>query len=170
GHLNVFIDGTWLLHQCGAGASLANATDQPSNRFALDFARLNAALVRHVCSSGGGCDGTGDAYLSTSIFALPPGFEEWPDRFEDITDEQIERTKRAVRLREDFVARAETAGYRTDTVYRPPIRDYIIRKLADMTYHEKQVDTSVVALLVRAAITRPGDYHAVITGDSDILP
>ena len=32
------------------------------------------------------------------------------------------------------------------------------------------MDTSVVALLVLYAITRPGDYHCVITGDSDILP
>jgi hypothetical protein len=37
-------------------------------------------------------------------------------------------------------------------------------------YQEKQVDTTVVALLVRSAITRPNDYHTVITGDSDILP
>lgn len=35
---------------------------------------------------------------------------------------------------------------------------------------EKQVDTSVVALLVRSAITRGEDYHALVTGDVDTLP
>jgi hypothetical protein len=28
--LNVFVDGTWLLAQCGAGGSMANSTDQPN--------------------------------------------------------------------------------------------------------------------------------------------
>lgn len=170
GLLNVFVDGTWLLHQCGAGASLSNATDQPNSRFLLDFTKLNTALLGHVRQSGGTCDGIGECYISTSIFALPPDFDDWPNQFEDITSEQIEKTRRAVTLREDFVAKAVAAGYRTDAVYRPPIKDYIIRKLAEKTYREKQVDTSVVALLVRSAITKTGDYHTVIAGDIDILP
>ncbi len=103
------------------------------------------------------------------------------------TDQQISRTgpigsrtsprnksrrhEYAVKRREDLVAEAVKAGYRTDAVYRPPIRDYIIRKLADGKYQEKQVDTSVVAFLVRSAIARAEDHHVVITGDScDILP
>ncbi len=32
------------------------------------------------------------------------------------------------------------------------------------------MDAAVVALLVRAAITKPGDYHVLIAGDSDLLP
>jgi hypothetical protein len=91
----------------------------------------------------------------------------WVD---DISSDQIEKVQYAVRRREELVARAVSAGYLTDAVYRPQIRDYIIRKLADGRYQEKQVDTSVVALLVRSAITRQDDYHAVVTGDSDILP
>lgn len=168
--LNIFIDGTWLLHQCAAGGSLANATDDPSHRFALDFSKLKVALVDHVRSAGAACDGVSEAYISTSIFALPVDFADWPNRFEDITSEQVEKTRYAVKRREDLVAKAAKAGYRTDAVYRPPIRDYIIRKLADGKYQEKQVDTSVVALLVRSAITRADDHHVVISGDSDILP
>ena len=168
--LNIFIDGTWLLHQCGAGGSLANATDDPTHRFGLDFGKLNAALVEHVKEAGAACDGVRDAYISTSIFGLPADFTDWPNRFEDVTAEQVEKTQYAVKRREDLVAEAVKAGYRTDAVYRPPIRDYIIRKLADGKYQEKQVDTSVVALLVRSAITRAEDHHVVITGDSDILP
>ena len=168
--LNVFIDGTWLLHQCGAGGSLANATSDPEHRFSIDFSKLNAALIEHVRATGAPCDGIGEAYLSTSIFALPKDFDDWPNRFDDITSEQIEKTRYQVKRREDLVASAQKAGYLTDAVYKPPIRDYIIRKLAEKSYQEKQVDTSVVALLVRSAITRDNDHHAVITGDSDILP
>lgn len=51
-----------------------------------------------------------------------------------------------------------------------PIREHIIRRLKERKYQEKQVDASVVALLVRSAITRGDDYHLVITGDADILP
>ncbi len=170
GRLNIFIDGTWLLYQCGPGGSLANATDDPDHRFPLDFSKLNAALVEHVRGTGADCDGVGECYISTSIFSLPSDFDDWPNRFEDVTSEQVEKARYAVKRREEFVARAVKANYLTDAVYRPPIKDYIIRKLADKTYQEKQVDTSVVALLVRSAITKQADYHAVITGDSDILP
>lgn len=170
GQLNIFIDGTWLLYQCGAGAGLANATDQPASRFLLDFGKLNSALLRHVRDTGRVCSDIGECYVSTSIFELPPGFDDWPNQFEDVTAEQIEKTQRAVRLREELVASAVAAGYRTDAVYRPPIKDYIIRKLAERRYQEKQVDTSVVALLVRSAITKTSDFHSVVTGDADILP
>ncbi|HVW06380.1 MAG TPA: hypothetical protein VHB78_15350 [Vicinamibacterales bacterium] len=170
GRLNVFVDGTWLLHQCSAGGSLANATDDPDHRFVLDFGKLNSALVDHVRSAGSECDGIGDAYISTSIFHLPADFAEWPQRFDDVSSEQIEKVQYAVKRREDLVALAERAGYLTDAVYRPPIRNYIIRRLSEGKYQEKQVDTSVVALLVKSAITRGDDHHAVITGDSDILP
>ena len=168
--LNIFIDGTWLLTQCGAGKAMANATDRPDSRFDLDFGKLNKALLQHAEKHGGNCDEIGDAFISTSIFTLPDDFDDWPDRFDDITTDQIEKTRRAVTARERFVTSAQSAGYKTDAVFRPVIRDYIIRRLAERRYQEKQVDTSVVALLVRYAITKPGDYHCVITGDSDILP
>ena len=168
--LNIFIDGTWLLVQCAAGQSLANATEHPDQRFPLDFAKLNGELIRHVAANGGACDRTGETCIATSIFALPDDFDDWPNRFEDITADHIERTKRAVFAREAFVADAVKAGYSTEAVFRPKIRDYILRRLEEKRYQEKQVDTSVVALLVRSAITRPGDYHALITGDADILP
>jgi hypothetical protein len=168
--LNVFIDGTWLLYQCGAGQSLANATDQPASRFPLDFGKLTAELLAHARRNGGNCDRVGEAFIATSIFHLPPEFDDWPNRFDDITSEQIERTRRAVQTREDFIRSASDAGFSVDAVFRPPIRDYIIRRLGENRYQEKQVDTSVVALLVRSAITKKGDFHAVITGDSDILP
>jgi len=170
GKLNIFIDGTWLMHQCGPHGSLANATTDPEHRFALDFRKLNTALVEHVKASGAMCDEVAEAYIATSVFALPDDFDDWPNRYEDITPEQIEKTRYNVKRREEFVAKALQAGYSSDAVFRPPIRDYIIRKLAEGTYQEKQVDTSVVALLVRSAITRSGDYHTVITGDSDMLP
>lgn len=168
--LNIFIDGTWLLHQCAANGSMANATDHPDRRFPFDFPKLNHALVAHVKAHGGDCDGVGDCYLSTSIFALPANFDDWPTQYLDITVAQIERTRRAVTAREAFAAQALAAGYKPDAIYYPTIRDHIIRRLAEGRYQEKQVDTSVVALLVRAAITKPDDFHTVITGDSDILP
>jgi uncharacterized LabA/DUF88 family protein len=168
--LNVFIDGTWLLVQCAAGQSLANATDRPDERFPLDFSKLNNELVRHVSENAMPCEGIGEAFISTSVFLLPEDFEEWPTRFEDVTTAQIEKTRRSVYAREAFVADAMKAGFGDEAVFRPPIRDYILRKLEAKRYQEKQVDTSVVALLVRAAITKPGDFHALVTGDSDILP
>jgi hypothetical protein len=168
--VNVFIDGTWLLVQCAAGGSLANATEHPDRRFPLDFSKLNACLLGHVNKYAANCSAVGDAYIATSIFSLPADFNDWPNQYLDITAEQIEKTHRNTTARERFVETAIAGGYLADAVFRPPIRDYIIRKLADRRYQEKQVDTAVVALLVRSAITKPDDYHVVVTGDSDILP
>jgi hypothetical protein len=168
--LNIFIDGTWLLVQCAAGGSMANATDHPDRRFPLDFEKLNQALLQHVRDVDPGCNAVGESYISTSIFALPQDFDNWPNQYDDVTAESVEKVRRAVAARDAFIGQAEAAGYRLDAVYRPPIRDYIIRRLAERKYQEKQVDTSVVALLVRSAITRGNDYHALITGDADILP
>ena len=168
--LNIFIDGTWLLVQCAPDGSMANATDRPTHRFPLDFNRLNQALLGHVNAHGAECDGIGEAQLSTSIFALPEDFDGWTNQYDNILPAHIERVRRAVGAREAFVAQAEAAGYRTDAVYRPAIREHMIRRLIEGKYQEKQVDASVVALLVRSAITHGDDYHVVITGDADILP
>jgi hypothetical protein len=50
------------------------------------------------------------------------------------------------------------------------MKGWILEKLRSKRYQEKQVDATVVALLVRSAITRPEDVHVVITGDADVLP
>ncbi len=169
-NLNVFIDGTWLFYQCGGGQCLPNATASPNSRFRLDFTKLNDALLAHVRGAGGQVDGVNELYVATSIFSLPDDFDDWPNQYDDVTPDHIDRTRRGVHAREEFVSWATEAGYRTDAVFRPPIRNYIIRRLSESRYQEKQVDTAVVALLVRAAIVREGDFHVLITGDSDTLP
>lgn len=168
--LNVFIDGTWLFNQVAPEASLANATAQPKSRFVLDFAKLNKALLRHVSAGGKACDDVGELVISTSIFTLPPDLDEWPRRYTGITPPDVEKMKRNVFAREQLVREAVDGGYSKIGVYRPPLREWILRKVMKREYQEKQVDTTVVALLVRSAITRPADFHTVITGDSDILP
>lgn len=50
------------------------------------------------------------------------------------------------------------------------MKGWILKRLREETYQEKQVDPTVVALLVRSAITQPDDFHVVITGDADMLP
>jgi hypothetical protein len=168
--LNIFIDGTWLLNQLGGGRSLANATDHPESRFFLDFSKLNSALLRHLSANGHTCDALGELEISTSVFSLPTDFDSWPRRYSGITMDNIDKTKRAVYAREQLIREAVDGGYAETAVYRPPIREWILRKLVKGEYQEKQVDTTVVALLVRSAVTRPNDFHTVVTGDSDILP
>lgn len=168
--LHIFIDGTWLFNQCGSDRCLANATDAPNRSFDLDFERLTAALIAHAKTSGADCSGPGDRYLVTSIFSLPDDFDDWPNRCQGINTDNIERTKRAVHARNTFAQKALTAGFSSDGVLRPKIREHIVRKLAAREYQEKQVDTTVVALLVRSAFEYPDDIHVIITGDSDMLP
>jgi hypothetical protein len=69
-----------------------------------------------------------------------------------------------------FVQAASNSGYSELAIFRPEIKSWIIPKLDEGSYQEKQVDTTVVALLVKSAITQPEDYQAVVTGDADMIP
>ncbi len=168
--LNVFIDGSWLFKACGPERVLANRTEWPSQAFPLSFAKLDAALLAHIGGVQPHCNALGDRYLSTSIFTLPDDFDSWPDQFDQFTVDNVETTRKAVAAREAFARAATSAGYLADAIYRPRLKGYMLEKLIAKRYQEKQVDASVVALLVRSAITKPHDCHVVITGDADVLP
>lgn len=168
--LNVFIDGSWLYKASGPGYILASKTENPEQGVRIDFDRLDMVLLDHARGHDPTCTELGERYLSTSVFTLPPDFDSWPQRYPAIQTAHVEQTKRGVYARNRFVESARVAGYSDVGVYRPPIKHWILEKLISGRYHEKQVDTTVVALLVRAAILKPDDYHCVVTGDSDILP
>lgn len=168
--LNVFIDGSWLFKACAPEKALAARTEWTEKTFPLDFRKLDSALLAHAQSASPVCDTMGDRYISTSIFVLPDDFDEWPNEFPDLTADDIARTRSGVLARQRFVDGALAVGYSGDAVYRPRMKGWILEKLRAKRYQEKQVDATVVALLVRSAITRPHDVHAVITGDADVLP
>jgi hypothetical protein len=168
--LNIFIDGSWLFKACGAEKALAATTEWPEQAFRLSFAKLNAALLGHAAAHVPKCDSLGERYLSTSIFSLPDNFDEWPNEFDNVTDQDVAITKKGVAAREAFAKGALEHGYSPDAIYHPRMKGWMIEKLRNRQFQEKQVDATVVALLVRAAITSPNDVHAVITGDADVLP
>ncbi len=136
--VHIIVDGTWLLIQAAAGQSLSN-TENPNGRFHLDFRKLNTALLQHVQKNGGSCDRIGNTYIACSIFQLPADFDDWPNQYLDLTSDNIEKTKRSVFARDAFVRDALAVGYSSDVVFRPPIKDYIVRKLASRSYQEKQI-------------------------------
>lgn len=163
--LNTFIDGSWLFKACAPEKALAGRMERPERIFPLDFAKLDRALAAHA-----GCGSMGERYISTSIFSLPDDFDDWPTQFPDVTRDDIDRTRMGVNARQRFIDGALAAGYLDRAIYRPKIKGWILERLRMGRYQEKQVDATVVALLVRSAITRPNDVHAVITGDADVLP
>jgi uncharacterized LabA/DUF88 family protein len=168
--LNIFIDGSWLFKACAPEKVIAARTEWPDKTFGVDFARLNSALLQHAKAAAPGCESLGDRYLATSVFTLPENFDEWPNEYEGVTADQVAITRKGVFARQKFVEAAQAAGYSDAAVYRPKLKGYMLEKLRNRRYQEKQVDASVVALLVRSAITKPDDYHVVITGDADMLP
>ncbi len=169
--INVFIDGSWLFKVAASGHVLAANTERPDTSVRLDFARLDQSLLRHVRACGATCDGLGVRYLATSIFNLPDDLDNWPALDNNIRPKHLEQFRRTIHARNQFVEAALKSGYSNSAVLRPALRPWILQKLIiEKAYHEKQVDTTVVALLVRFAITQPDDYHCLITGDADILP
>jgi len=168
--LNVFIDGSWLFKACAPERALAFQTEWPLKTFPLDFSKLDQVLLAHAKATESTCLDLGDRYIATSIFSLPDDFDEWPSEYHDITSDDIARTRSGVIARERFVTLAVEAGYSEAAIFRPRIKGWILEKLRTKRYQEKQVDATVVALLVRSAIVSPDDVHVVITGDADILP
>jgi hypothetical protein len=168
--LNIFIDGSWLFKACAAEKALAGRTERPTKSFPLDFGKLDSALLAHAHSTRPPCDTLGERYISTSIFSLPDDFDDWPIDFPDVTTEDISRTRSGINARQHFLDGALAVGYSDIAVYHPKMKGWILEKLRSKRYQEKQVDATVVALLVRSAITHPDDVHGVITGDADVLP
>lgn len=167
--LNIFIDGTWLFRVCQPDGVLSNRTEYNTQSFKLNFDKLTTSLIQHLVRLGKDVQ-IGDRYLSTSIFSLPADLNDWPNQNPDVTSTDIERLTRGAQAREFMVQNAIAAGFSDLAIYRPSLRPFMIEKLKNRTYQEKQVDATVIALLVRSAITQPEDFHAFITGDSDILP
>ena len=168
--LNVFVDGSWLFKACGPETALAAATEWPERAFRLDFSRLDQALLGYAGEASPSCVALGERFISTSIFALPEDFDDWPAEYGSFTEDDIARTRRGVDARQHFVDGALAAGYSSRAVYHPRMKGWMLERLRTGQFQEKQVDATVVALLVRSAITCPDDVHVVITGDADVLP
>lgn len=167
--VNIFIDGSWLFSQCGPNKCLPNATEDPNQRFPIDFKKLNQVLLDHINRIDKNCIELGDSFFVTSIFSLPIDLDEWVEKFGFSVDD-IKRIKKSTFAREAFAQTAIIGGYLDQAIFRPLLRNFMLKGVIKGNFQEKQVDTSVVSLLVRAGITQPGNYHVVITGDSDILP
>ncbi len=167
--LNIFIDGTWLFRVCQQDGVLSNRTEYDTQSFKLNFERLSNSLLNYLKSKGKDIE-LGERYLSTSIFELPTDLNNWVNENPDVTTNDIERVTKGVQAREYMVQNAISAGYSESAVYRPKLRPFMIEKLKNKTYQEKEVDATVIALLVRRAITQGENFHAFITGDSDVLP
>lgn len=168
--LHIFIDGTWLFRVCQPEGTLASKTENSDRGFSLNFDKLNIVLLDHVKQSDPKCTSLGDLYFITSIFDIPGNVDNWPSENPDITPDDVERVKRGAHARSNVAQNAIRAGYKKDAIFKPKLKHYMIGRIKNGTFQEKQVDASVVALLVRSAITKPSDYHLLITGDSDIIP
>src|SRR5262249_45382080 len=102
---------------------------------------------RFIAGEGQATDKAARVELRSMVYLpmLRKEFGKHVSNPEHIVDTMTSSVRRAVAARDAFVTQAQAAGYRMDAVYRPPIRDYIIRRLADRKYQEKQVDTSIVS-------------------------
>ncbi len=169
--LNVYVDGPWLFKVCAPGGVLAAHMEYENQAVPLDFTRLDMILLDHAMAHDPDCTELGERYLCMSIFTLPPDFDTWPTRHSGVQYEHIERTKRLIFARSRFIKSATDAGYTHYNPGRQMLEPWILRLLVDdqKTYHEKEVDGTIIALLVEAATEVPADQHCVITGDADFL-
>lgn|SRR5690606_3304704 len=168
--LNIFVDGSWLFKACGRERALSNRLEYSDSVFRLDFKKLSDELLQYANKHDSDCTEFGERIFSTSIFSLPDDLDHWPEEHEDITKDDVERVRSTVAVRERFAQSALDAGFSDEAIFHPRLKGWMLEKLRIGRYQEKQVDATVVALLVRSAIENGNDYHAIITGDADILP
>lgn len=168
--LNVFVDGSWLFKACAPERALAFRLEYPDRAFQLDFSKLTSSLLEHANCAVGECAELGEMFFSTSIFSLPEDLDEWPNERDDVSSADIENLRKSTIAREKFSEKAIQAGFSEKAIFRPRLKGWMIERLREHRFQEKQVDATIVALLVKSAITNPSDVHAIITGDADILP
>lgn len=168
--LHIFVDGSWLFKACAPERALANKLEYNDRAFRLDFQKLQDCLLHHIREKDPRCDEFGQRIFASSIFEIPDSVDNWAEEHDDVYPNDIENIRHSVSARQKFADSALESGFSDDALFRPRLRPWMLEKLRTRRYQEKQVDAAVVALLVRSAITNGNDYHAIITGDADILP
>lgn len=163
--LNIFVDGSWLFKVCKGGAALSKGTASPTYPFPFDF---SAFIV--IAETGNNDIERGKLVFCTSIFELPDDFDDWSNQNPEILPEKVELTKRVVHAKEVFSNKAKSAGFTDEAEFHVKMKPWIMAALDNDSYQEKQVDTTLVALLVKSAFDNPDDYHAIVSGDADMLP
>lgn len=169
--LNIFVDGSWLFKVCKAGSALSKGTANSAYPFPFDFSGFVAALVEHVKKETTITNiQSGKLVFCTSIFDLPSDFDEWPQHNPAILPGKVELTKRVVHAKSEFCKKANSAGFSDEAEFHVKMKPWIMAALDTDSYQEKQVDTTLVALLVKSAFDSPNDFHAIVSGDADMLP
>ncbi|MBR2491193.1 MAG: hypothetical protein IKB65_06895 [Ruminiclostridium sp.] len=177
--LNIYIDGTWLFKVVD-GSVFDRFLVYP-RYFSIDFKKSNDLMLKHVSKYHPECTELGNCYFVTSLFNAPADFDSWVgkqitnpygDQSITVTQRNIDLTKQNIATREGFANAAIAAGYDANCIFHIDLQEWMLLNLIhpELRYQEKQVDTTVVALLVRDAIEHPDDCFALVAGDSDILP
>lgn len=177
--LHIYIDGTWLFKVFNG--SVFNRFIYSSRYFTIDFNRFNALLLKHIGKERPECTEIGNCYFVTSLFDLPNDFDTWVNKnianpyggqSVTISQDNINITKRNIAKRKEFSDAAIASGYDPNCIFHVQLQEWMLLNMLhpELRYQEKQVDTTVVALLVRDAIEHPDDCFALVAGDADILP
>lgn len=175
--LHVFIDGSWL-YKVVKGQVFDRFVESPDT-FEIDFIKLNSLLLNHVRKYRVNCNEIGECHFVTSIFKLPPDFDAWVGKKIQLNQSSmivqqsnINETRRNVKSREDFAHSALEAGYDPKDILRVGFQEWMLLCLIDkqLRYQEKQVDTTLVALLMKSVFQNKDDCFALVAGDADILP
>jgi len=167
--LHIFIDGSWLFRICQPDGILASRTERSGYGFDINFAKLSKVLLQHVRHYDRDCAKVGEKYYVTTILIIPENIDNLVEDDSDTTINVVERIKRTSISRSSVAENAVKAGYSTDGIFRPILSRFMFEKFTDGVFQEKQVNAALVALLVKSVFTNPGDYHLLMTGDTDII-
>ncbi len=181
--LNIFIDGSWLFKVQNGVLKSKRIRSQGAKPVFIDFSKLSNLILKHVQANGFPyCKEFGERHCCISVLTLPGNLDTWEGKKISelnrhlknnnyvVNKSDLDKVKKNCFVRDNFARSAVSAGFEANSIIRPELKPWMIENLSKGRFQEKQVDTTVVALLVKSAITKQGDVHAIIAGDADILP
>jgi len=181
--LNIFIDGSWLFKVQNGVLKSKRIKSERNKPVFIDFTKLSNLILTHVQKSGFSyCKQYDERHCCISVLTPPSNIDSWEgkkicelNRYQRnnnyiLKKADLEKVKKNCYVRDNFARSAITAGFEANSIIRPDLKPWMIENLSKGRFQEKQVDTTVVALLVRSAITKGDDIHAIVAGDADILP
>lgn len=81
-----------------------------------------------------------EIYFLNQYFDLPENLDDWPNEHEDVSVADVDNVKHSTGARERFATHAIQAGYSEKAIFRPRLRGWMLAKLRERRFQEKQVD------------------------------
>lgn len=160
---HIYVDGSWLFKQCGKQKSLSWRAFPKSKHekiFFIDYSKLINLIINELRSTIKEDLDVGTLWYFSSVFS----------ELTEIPGEDVQLILRENYAKKRIIDEVRKAGFNTDHVFEVPFKPWMIDAIKSKSYKEKKVDSAMVTYMADNFKNYENDYHAVVTGDLDVMP